>query len=465
MSNDYFVFDSGRMVPGEPALAEDVNAAFDAVEAGFDLIKSPDAMMFGLSNYAVATGTANTYAIPIEDAVAYEDGMEVIFKAPASNTGASTVNVNSLGAKNLRASDGSVLVLGDIQNGKIYSARYNATVGNFEMQSLTAGAASDISTVAASIDDISTVADNVDGILAAEGHSTNALGYRNEAEGFATAASGSAGAAATSAANLPNATTAGADKVIVTNATGDGWEYPVITAAGKAILDDADAEAQLATLGAASLAFVIANGVPVGCVFPFVGGYFTDGSNGGFTSVLGNSAAEVNGVVSAAGYRVCDGSALNITDSPIFNGTSRYLPNLTDDRFLMGDTTAGSVGGSSTMAHTHTGPSHTHTGPSHTHTTSPASLSTGQLASHNHNIGLAYGSTDAFVPKAGSGATATTNDYIISSTGSNQTHAHGSTGSSGTANTGASGTGNTGAASNTENRPLFLSCIYIMKVV
>ena len=46
-----------------------------------------------------------------------------------------------------------------------------------------------------------------------------------------------------------NPATAGADKMLVTNAAGDGWEYPSITAAGKALLDDADAAAQRATLG------------------------------------------------------------------------------------------------------------------------------------------------------------------------------------------------------------------------
>ena len=45
-----------------------------------------------------------------------------------------------------------------------------------------------------------------------------------------------------------NPATAGADKMLVTNAAGDGWEYPSITAAGKALLDDADAAAQRATL-------------------------------------------------------------------------------------------------------------------------------------------------------------------------------------------------------------------------
>lgn len=46
-----------------------------------------------------------------------------------------------------------------------------------------------------------------------------------------------------------NPATAGADKMLVTNATGDGWEYPAITAAGKALLDDASAAAQRETLG------------------------------------------------------------------------------------------------------------------------------------------------------------------------------------------------------------------------
>ena len=66
-------------------------------------------------------------------------------------------------------------------------------------------------------------------------------------------AQAAASAAAASAANLPNATTAGANKILVTNSTGNGWEYPAITAAGKALLDDASATAQKATLGLGSV--------------------------------------------------------------------------------------------------------------------------------------------------------------------------------------------------------------------
>lgn len=71
-----------------------------------------------------------------------------------------------------------------------------------------------------------------------------------------TNAGNSAIAAAASAANLPNATTAGANKLVTTNSSGNGFEYPSITTAGKALLDDADAAAQRATLGLKNVANV-----------------------------------------------------------------------------------------------------------------------------------------------------------------------------------------------------------------
>lgn len=90
----------------------------------------------------------------------------------------------------------------------------------------------------------------------AEAHSLQAwadqqAGFESmqDAQAAAAAAQASANLAASSAANLPNATTAGADKILTTNSTGDGWVYPPITLAGKAILDDADAAAQRVTLG------------------------------------------------------------------------------------------------------------------------------------------------------------------------------------------------------------------------
>lgn len=83
-----------------------------------------------------------------------------------------------------------------------------------------------------------------------------ALNSANAAALSKTNAENSAIAAAASAANLPNATTAGANKLLTTNSSGNGWEYPSITAAGKAILDDASAAEQRTTLGLGNVANV-----------------------------------------------------------------------------------------------------------------------------------------------------------------------------------------------------------------
>lgn len=78
-------------------------------------------------------------------------------------------------------------------------------------------------------------------------------------------------------------------------------------------------------------------GVPVGTILPWVGGYFTANNNTGFTSVLGNDAASINARLNPMGYYLCDGSAVpSNLNSPIYNASSRRLPNLTDYRFLSG---------------------------------------------------------------------------------------------------------------------------------
>lgn len=93
--------------------------------------------------------------------------------------------------------------------------------------------------------------------------------------------------------------------------------------------------------------------VPVGVVMPWVSGYFTAGTNTGHTPILASAdtVAAANAYLNPLGYYVCDGSAPNVTGSPIWNAAGRYLPNLTDSRFLMGSTAIGSAanGGSNVM--------------------------------------------------------------------------------------------------------------------
>lgn len=194
------------------------------------------------------------------------------------------------------------------------------------------------------------------------------------------------------------------------------------------------------TLSYAQINALINNVPPVGSIIAYVPGYFTNGSNAGFTyrMVSANTVAAVNALLNPSGWYVCNGAALNDADSGIFNGAGRYLPNLTDDRFFMGDTVAGGIGGanSNNIAHTHTTGNHT--------------LTVDEIPSHRHKYYIhSTGSAPLSHLQAGT-------DYHwpvdgnTSYTGGGEAHNHGATGSAG--------------SSSLENRPKYLSCFYIMRV-
>jgi len=84
-------------------------------------------------NYAVATGSANTYAVTLSPAPsAYVEGMCVAVKINVNNTGASTLNVNSKGAKSIKKPNGNDVTAGNLKAGSVYTLRYNGT--NFILQ-------------------------------------------------------------------------------------------------------------------------------------------------------------------------------------------------------------------------------------------------------------------------------------------------------------------------------------------
>jgi hypothetical protein len=85
------------------------------------------------TNYAAATGSANNYAVTLSPAPsAYVEGMCVVVKININNTGASTINVNGLGAKSIKKSNGNDVSSGNLKAGSIYTVRYNGT--NFILQ-------------------------------------------------------------------------------------------------------------------------------------------------------------------------------------------------------------------------------------------------------------------------------------------------------------------------------------------
>jgi len=219
---------------------------------------------------------------------------------------------------------------------------------------------------------------------------------------------------------------------------------------------------------------VLDKGSPRGLISAWSGGYFTDTDNGGFTNVLGNSVANANSYLNSLGWWVCDGSEVNESESPIFNGAGRHVPNLTDSRFLMGSTSVGGVGGSNTLLdHTHT---NTLSGDSHVHAINHTHSNGTAASAGNHRHSAVYMQAGIELPYGGySAGWSTTAGYNLTNRNMAYTsyagaHTHSVTipahaGDSGGATVNISGTVGTGSApTSTENRPKYLSCLYIIKV-
>jgi len=126
-------YGGGAVVFNPPLTASDtVTASFTRTKntSGFnahlvDYVRQP--------GYAVATGSANTYAVTLSPApTTYTEGMAVSVKINVDNTGASTINVNGLGAKTIKKTNGSDVSAGNLKAGSIYTLRYNGT--NFILQ-------------------------------------------------------------------------------------------------------------------------------------------------------------------------------------------------------------------------------------------------------------------------------------------------------------------------------------------
>lgn len=78
-------------------------------------------------NYATASGT-NTYTAAITGLAAYTEGMSIRIKFTNANTGASTININSLGAINIYKGASIALTAGVITAGQIFELYYDGTV-------------------------------------------------------------------------------------------------------------------------------------------------------------------------------------------------------------------------------------------------------------------------------------------------------------------------------------------------
>jgi hypothetical protein len=90
----------------------------------------------GAETYAVDSGAANAYVANFTPAfAALVDGMEVSFRASNANTGASTLNVNSLGALTIYKNKNVALASGDILLNQTVTVVYDSVDNCWQMQS------------------------------------------------------------------------------------------------------------------------------------------------------------------------------------------------------------------------------------------------------------------------------------------------------------------------------------------
>lgn len=97
------------------------------VMGGIPLPNAYDTQMMAF-NFAVASGTGNAITLTLPLVPTYGQPLTIKFRASNNNTGATTIDVNSLGAKNiLKVSSGALVALaaGDIISGVHYEISYD----------------------------------------------------------------------------------------------------------------------------------------------------------------------------------------------------------------------------------------------------------------------------------------------------------------------------------------------------
>jgi hypothetical protein len=99
------------------------------------------------TNGSIATtGSSNAYVLAASRTISsYTQGQTFTFEANHANTGAATLNVDSVGAKAIVKRNDVALASGDIEAGQIVMVAYEATADNFQMLTPTA-ASSDVIT-------------------------------------------------------------------------------------------------------------------------------------------------------------------------------------------------------------------------------------------------------------------------------------------------------------------------------
>lgn len=120
------------------ARAEAVNSILSAIKAGFDLLPSKARLYEERVSYGVDSGVANAYIVAIPYAFTLSDGARICFKALATNSGASVIDVRPTGLAalgNIPIVDqgGNALGGGEIMGDVFTELRYNTITAKFHI--------------------------------------------------------------------------------------------------------------------------------------------------------------------------------------------------------------------------------------------------------------------------------------------------------------------------------------------
>ena len=102
--------------PATKVRSDEANAKFDGIATSLEQLPSETELKSGTAHYSSDVGSANSYIVtlPYEPPGGYVIGLSFVFKAVNPNTGASVIDVNSLGNKSIIRTDGTELKANDI---------------------------------------------------------------------------------------------------------------------------------------------------------------------------------------------------------------------------------------------------------------------------------------------------------------------------------------------------------------
>lgn len=123
---------AGRAKMADNFLSADATGRGKMQDNYLTAAKAEETFREGVAQYAPGVFAGGTYAIALNPAAtAYTTGMRVVFKPDTTNTGASNLNVNGLGAKVLKSVVAVDVGAGRIVAGTIVEAVYDGT--NFQL--------------------------------------------------------------------------------------------------------------------------------------------------------------------------------------------------------------------------------------------------------------------------------------------------------------------------------------------